>query len=320
MKNPKKKLLITGGSGLIGKFLIEQIYSDYEIFVLDFKKQILRNKLFFKKFNKVKFYYGDICDKKICKKSIRGKHYVVHLAAMLGVSNTEKNPNQCLRVNSEGTENIAKYCKIFKTKRLIFASSSEVYGEPNLNPIKETFKLNGKSIYAISKIIGEKIIQDLCFKNNYKIFIFFNTIGESQVGQFVVPKFIKNFKENKNIIINGNGKQIRGYAHAQDIAQGIKLTLKNKKTFNKIYNLGNSSECFSLKELANKILRLNNKSKTKVIYNKAFLNTDRTKNREINFRYCCTSKAKKDFNFKCRINLDSALSRIYKQKKIYSFW
>ena len=124
---------------------------------------------------------------------------------MLGVKNTENNPSNCLRINTDATENISKLCRLFKVKRVIYASSSEVYGEPIKNPITENFKLEGKSIYAISKILGEEIIKENCKKNNYTIFRFFNTIGETQVAQFVVSKFIKNLKENKNLIINGNG-------------------------------------------------------------------------------------------------------------------
>ena len=126
--------------------------------------------------------------------------------------------------------------------------------------LTENFKLEGKSIYAISKILGEEIIKENCKKNNYTIFRFFNTIGETQVAQFVVSKFIKNLKENKNLIINGNGNQVRGYAHAEDIAIGIRDALHNKKTFNNIYNLGNSNEVCSLKLLARKIIKLKKKT------------------------------------------------------------
>ena len=89
---------------------------------------------------------------------------VIHLAAMLGVKNTENNPSNCLRINTDATENISKLCRLFKVKRVIYASSSEVYGEPIKNPITENFKLEGKSIYAISKILGEEIIKENCKK------------------------------------------------------------------------------------------------------------------------------------------------------------
>ncbi len=316
----KKKILITGGSGLIGKFLVEKLYKDYEISVLDFRNQIIRNKKFFEKYKNIKFFYGSVNDLNLCRKSIKGMFCVIHLAAMLGVKNTENKPNYCLRINTDATENISKLCRLFKVKRVIYASSSEVYGEPIKNPINENFKLEGKSIYAISKILGEEIIKENCKKNNYTIFRFFNTIGETQVAQFVVSKFIKNLKENKDLIINGNGNQVRGYAHAEDIAIGIRDSLSNKKTFNNIYNLGNSNEVCSLKLLARKIIKLKKNSKSKIKFNKKFILADRKKDREINYRFCSTKKAYKDFNFKCKINLDSSLKRIFDQKKINNFW
>ena len=131
----KKKILITGGSGLIGKFLVEKLYKDYEISVLDFKNQIIRNKKFFEKYKNIKFFYGSVNDLNLCRKSIKGMFCVIHLAAMLGVKNTENNPNNCLRINTDATENISKLCRLFKVKRVIYASSSEVYGEPIKNPI-----------------------------------------------------------------------------------------------------------------------------------------------------------------------------------------
>jgi nucleoside-diphosphate-sugar epimerase len=316
----KKKILITGGSGLIGKFLVEKLYKDYDISVLDLRNQINRNKKFFKKYKNVKFYFGSINDFNLLKKTIKKKYCVIHLAAMLGVNNTEKNPNECIRINTDATEKISKLCKLFKVKRVIYASSSEVYGEPVKNPINESFKLDGKSIYAISKILGEKMIKENCKKNNYTIFRFFNTIGETQVAQFVVSKFIKNLKENKDLIINGNGKQVRGYAHAEDIAIGIRNAIGNKKTYNNIYNLGNSNDVCSLKLLAKKIIRLKKNTKSKIKFNKKFILTDRKKDREINYRYCSTKKANKDFNFKCNIGLDISLKRIFNQKKINNFW
>jgi len=316
----KKKILITGGAGLIGKFLVEKLYYDYNVYVLDFKKQIKRNNFFFNRFKKVKFYYGTINNISLCRKAIKGKYCVIHLAAMLGVKNTENNPSKCIEINSEGTEIVAKLCNQFKISRVIFASSSEVYGEPNKNPITEKFKLEGKSIYAISKILGENFIKRNCKKNNYTIFRFFNTIGETQVAQFVVAKFIQNLKNNKNLIINGNGEQIRGFAHAEDIANGIKKSLKNKKTFNKIYNLGNSKEIYSLKNLAKRILLLKKKTKSRILFSKNFTKSDRSKNREINYRFCSTEKAKRDFNFICNINLESSLKRIYNQNRIHNFW
>ena len=75
-----------------------------------------------------------------------------------------------------------------------------------------------------------------------------------------------------------------------------------------------------MNELAKKIKRLSNEKKVKIIYEKKFIKTDRNKKREIFRRYCSTNKAKKDFNFKCFIDLDESLKRIYNQKQIYDFW
>ena len=112
-----KKILITGGSGLIGKFLVEKLYKDYEISVLDLKNQIIRNKIF-EKYKNIKFFYGSVNDLNLCRKSIR-ECFVIHLAAMLGVKNTENNPSNCLRINTDAIENISNYADYFQLKEYI---------------------------------------------------------------------------------------------------------------------------------------------------------------------------------------------------------
>ena len=121
------------------------------------------------------------------------------LSSNVRVKNTENNPSNCLRINTDATENISKLCRLFKVKRVIYASSSEVYGEPIKNPITENFKLEGKSIYAISKILGEEIIKKIV--KNIIQSSGFQHGGETQVAQFVVSKFIKNLKKIKILLL-----------------------------------------------------------------------------------------------------------------------
>ena len=317
----KKNILITGGAGLIGYNLAEALCKKHNIFILDKPGQIKRNVKKLKKLKIKKFYKGLIEDENLCNLACKKKDIIVHLAAMLGVKNTEENKFKCLMINLKGTENIFNASLKNKVKRFIFASSSEVYGEPKKNPINENFKLNGKSIYAISKILGEKIVMKNQSVIKTTIFRFFNTIGEGQVAQFVVTKFVKAVLENKVVKINGDGSQLRSYSNSRDIATGIENALFNKKTFSKIYNLGNSKEPISLYNLLKRIIKLTGKKKyKKIIYKKKFYDSDRSKEREIFKRYCSTNRAKKDFNFKLEKKLNDSLMSIINQKKIYSDW
>ena len=317
------KILLTGGAGLIGKSLASELLkNNYKVSILDLPKQVSRNKKFFKSNPSIRVFRGSITNSKVCVNAAKNIDCIIHLAAMLGVKNTDNNQNGCIKINVEGTENILKASIKNKIKRFIFISSSEVYGEPKKNPIKETDKLYGKSIYAISKLIGEKLVKKYCDKNKkmkFNILRLFNTYGEGQVAQFVIAKFIKDSKKNREIIINGNGNQIRSYAYSNDVAMGIQKLLLSKNTLNKTYNLGNSNEVISLKQLAKKIRYLS-KTKIKIKILNNFNNSDRDKTRETYKRHCSTIKAKKDFGYNPKTKLITGLQRMYNQKIIYNFW
>jgi UDP-glucose 4-epimerase len=320
----KQQIIITGGVGMIGKALTKILLKNYNLTVLDKKSQILRNKKYIKSFkNKgVKFYSADILKKKDIAKHFRNIKYVVHLAAMLGVNRTEKRKNNCWRANFIGTKNVVETCLSNNVERIIFSSSSEVYGEQKTNKkIKETSPLLGSNIYASSKIEAEKYIIKYLKnkKTKYTIVRLFNTYGEGQVAQFFIPKLCYAIQYNKNFTINGNGNQIRSYAYCSDVAIGIKKCLISKKAENNIYNIGNSKEVFTLKDVTNLVSKIK-KKKIKISFAQNFKTGDRKKSREIFNRICDTSKAKKDLKYIPKINLKKGLKKVLKQEKIFLNW
>ena len=321
-----KKIFITGGLGLIGRELIKKLSNlKYNLVVIDIKKQIKRHKNFIEtyKSSKTKFLECDVTNKKKLVKLTKKQDCIIHLAAILGVENTEKNIEKCWRINTHGTENIVEICKINNVKKLIFSSSSEVYGESKTKTISEKNALLGRNIYACSKIAAENLIlnNELSQKNfTFTILRLFNTYGTGQVAKFFIPNICKAIKDNKSIIINGDGSQIRSYAHASDIAEAIKKCIINKKSNNKVYNVGNPDEKLSLNQVV-KIANSIRKIKKKIYYKKNFRKSDRNKNREIFFRVCNIDKIKNDLNFKIKISLSDGLKSIIDSNvKIYSDW
>ena len=316
---------ITGAAGLIGKSLVKRlILKGHTVKAMDFKEKFNRDKEYLKFVKKkgIEVIYGSILNKAKCKLLVKDSSLIIHLAAVLGVKNTEKKKKYCLNVNFGGTKNIINLIKKEK-KRLIFASSSEVYGEPDKNPIDEKSKLKGKSVYAISKILSEKEIinQSKKYKNfSFTILRFFNTYGEDQVAQFLIPKFINNIKKKKALIINGNGNQLRGYLYVDDVVEGIcSILLRPKVSKNKIYNLGNSSEVYNIYQVAKKILRLS-KSQNKILFKNNFQGSDRSQKREIFFRISDCSLAKKQLNFVPKIKLESGLKKMLKRNFYFENW
>ena len=241
---------------------------------------------------------------------------VYHMAAMLGVKKTEKNSLDCLNININGTKNTLESCVFNKVKKIIFASSSEVYGEPDKNPISEEFDTKGKTLYGVSKIAGEELCKAYYKKYGLKFLIirYFNTYGPNQNSEFVIPKFVGSSLKNKNLLINGNGKQIRSYTFVSDSAEAtIKLSLLNNVK-NLIFNVGNGIDPINLKDLAYKILK-KSKSKSKIVFQKNFTKSDRKKVEKFFFRFCDTTKLKKFINWKPKIRIDEGINKILKVHK-----
>ena len=318
-KNKNKSVFITGGAGCIGLALINfLVKKNYVVKLFDLPDQIEVSKKLINK--KVKLVPGSILDKSAMINSIEESDIVVHLAASLGVRNTEENNYRCYQINVRGTENILDICLQKKIKKFIYASSSEVYGEPITNPITENFNTYPKSIYAQTKLMGEGLVKSYnqMDKNlKYIIFRFFNTYGKNQVAQFVLPRFIKAAKKNSPLVINGNGNQIRGYCNSNDVAKGIEKAF-SKKVFNEVINLGNSKELVTLKQLAKLVIKSSNSS-SRIIFDKKFKDTDRESSREIYRRYCSTKKASRMLNFKPSITLKSGIDELV-NLEIRDFW
>tara|TARA_B100000029_G_scaffold492747_1_gene554422 strand:- start:9058 stop:9969 length:912 start_codon:yes stop_codon:yes gene_type:complete len=302
----KKKVLVTGGNGFIGsevcKLLLE---NNYSVISFDLEK----NKLKGVKSN----FNGSILDPIELAHAIKGCDYVIHLAASLGVANTEKNRLECLHINIQGTINLLEACVKQNIKKVIFASSSEIYGEQKIVPIKESAPLNPKSNYAITKLVGEEYMRAYfdTHKLKYNICRFFNIYGPKQKKQFVTSIFINNIKNNKDLTIYGNGKQIRSFCHVTDAAQGIVKSLKFKKS-GEIFNIGNDEEPISILNLAKKIIKISNKKiKIKKIN---FSKSDRNEKREIYKRIPDITKAYKALNYRPQISLDQGLRDMLSKK------
>ena len=137
------KILITGGTGFIGSHLTQFLKKDNDITIYDVKKPIEKD---------VKFILGDILDEQKILQSFQDFDVIIHLAATVGVENTETNPVLTLNTNILGTKNILEACKKHNIKKVILASSSEIYGEPRKVPIDETQTPIPITTYGISKL------------------------------------------------------------------------------------------------------------------------------------------------------------------------
>ncbi len=323
-----KRVVITGGAGLIGRETTRKfVLSGYDVVCFDLSEQIARNKEFFAEFSdkgSLRLAQGSILDRNEVRNVMQGADVVIHLAAMLGVKKTEDNKLGCIEVNINGTDNILDAAVTHGVKKFVFASSSEVYGEPDSNPISETHDTKGKTVYAITKLAGEELTKgynQMYPDMDYTIVRFFNTYGEGQVAQFVLTKWVSSVLEGKNPVVYGDGQQTRSYGHLDDVTDGVRSIVESPVTNGKVYNLGNSTQVMTLTSLAQRVIDIVAPDKgleVEILGN--FDGADRHHEREIYLRYCDTSLAKKDFGYDPKITIDEGIRRIAAQAIIHHDW
>ena len=296
------KVLVTGGSGLIGSTIVRRLLDiGHDVGVFDIKKT---------KHQDCDYFDGDITDPDITKNVVKGYDVVIHLAATLGVINTETNPVRTLDTNMGGTKNVLEGCKVHGVKKIIFSSSSEVYGEPTKIPINEIDKPIPITTYGVAKFAAEEYIKAYSrnFDLGYTIFRLFNVYGDEQAVDWVIPEFVSKAIQDQDIIIHGDGSQTRCFCHVSDIANAFTLALE--KADREIINVGNNSEPISIKDLALKIIKLtNSKSKLKFL---PFEESKRNRN-EIMKRMPDIEKARMKLDYEPVISLEEGIMKVIKK-------
>jgi len=311
------KILVTGGAGFIGLNVVRQLLdAGHDIRVIDLPGQIERADIP----SDVEVFVGSILDSAEVHRALRGYDYVVHLAARLGVKRTEVERMSCLNVNINGTVNLLEAAVKENIKKIVFASSSEVYGNQSQIPITEENPVNPISVYAITKLVGEEYLRAYNQEYNldYSIVRFFNVYGKGQVGQFVIQRFIEAVENNQSPIIFGDGKQVRCFCHVDDAAKGLISMLFSKETDGRVINIGNDTEPISLLDLAGKIIQFSGKNvQSKLI---PFSKSDRDLQREVFNRVPSIKKAEKKLNYRPSIPLDQGIAELFSNRDYRQDW
>ena len=227
-----KKVLVTGGAGFIGSHLVDRLIKEgHKVIVIDNlstgKKENVNKKAV--------FYNLDICNFDKIKPLFRNIDFVFHLAALPRVPLSIKDPVNTAKVNILGTINVFKAACDARVKRIIFTSSSSVYGNQKKLPLKEDMLPCPISPYALQKLTGERFAQ--LFTEIYKIPIvslrYFNVYGPridvKSDYSLVMGKFLKQKKEGKPLTIFNDGEQTRGFCYVDDVVQATLKAAKSVK-------------------------------------------------------------------------------------------
>jgi len=256
------KVFITGGAGFIGSHLCDALVAEgKEVTILDnlstgSKKNIAHLE------GKIKIFEGDIRDQKLVESMVENCDLVLHMAAALGVDNILENPIESISTNFHGSE-VVLNAAVKYDKRIVIASTSEIYGKNPKQPLSETDnRVVGtpqklRWTYSDAKALEEAIAHALFLTNNLKVTTvrLFNTVGPRQTGKYgmVIPRFINAALENKPIKIFGDGLQSRVFCHVIDSVRAINALASDKKMIGEVFNIGGLGE-ISILNLARLII------------------------------------------------------------------
>ena len=301
----KKTVLITGGTGFIGSHLCELFLNkSYKVICVDNlitgKLSNIKHLLKDKNFSFIKHNVSEYID-------IKGPiHYILHFASPASPIDYLKFPIQTLKVGSLGTHNVLGLAKV-KRARFLLASTSEVYGDPLVNPQPENYwgnvnPIGPRGVYDEAKRFAEAITMAYhrVHKIDTKIVRIFNTYGERmrEKDGRAIPNFISQALNDKPITVYGEGDQTRSFCYVSDLINGIYGLLMSAENYPT--NIGNPNEMTILK-LAKEIIRLTG-SKSRIMHKG--LPTDDPKVRRPNI-----AKAKDLLSWRPKVDLETGLTR-----------
>ncbi len=309
------KILVTGGAGFIGSNIVQTLLSDQDVehvTVIDnlISGSVDNIKAFFDN-PRFTFVEGDIRDLELCKSTMEGHTHVCHQAALGSVPRSIKNPVATNGHNIDGTLNILESCRFHKVDRLVFASSSSVYGDDKTLPKIESETGNVLSPYALTKKTKEQYAR--LYSELYDLsiagFRYFNVFGPKQspkgVYAAVIPLFIDKLVKNEQATIHGDGEQSRDFTYIDNVVSANVLALKKDSIPNnfQIYNIA-LGEKTSVNQLYNKLAELVGK-------NIKANHTD-ARTGDIKHSLADISKIKRDLNYRPLVNIDKGLEHTVK--------
>ena len=264
------RVFITGGAGFIGSHLCDALVAEgKEATILDnlstgSKKNIAHLE------GKIKVFQGDIRDQKLVESLVAESDLVLHMAAALGVDNILENPIESISTNFYGSE-IVLNASVKYDKRIIIASTSEIYGKNPKQPLSETDdRVIGtpqklRWTYSDAKSLEEATAYFLFLTRSLKVTTirFFNTVGPRQTGKYgmVIPRFVRSALQNKPLQIFGDGYQSRVFCHVKDTTRAIIELTKTDTSIGEVFNIGGKGE-INILYLAKLIIEKTNSNST----------------------------------------------------------
>ncbi|MGB9854638.1 MAG: SDR family NAD(P)-dependent oxidoreductase, partial [Candidatus Bathyarchaeales archaeon] len=256
------RVLVTGGAGFIGSHVVDRLLREgFDVVVLDsLRSGSLSNIGYHMGDDNFEFIRGDIRDAGLVGDLVRDVDYVVHLAALVSVPESVRDPDLAYDINVKGTLNLLKASVDCGVKRFVYASSCAVYGNAERLPIKEDCLTRPELPYGFSKLTAENYVRKYFedFGLETVCLRYFNVYGLRQAYSDysgVITQFLNCIERGFPLVVFGDGEQTRDFVYVDDVVEANLLALKCGKAAGEVFNIG-TGVAVSINQLVNTLLEI----------------------------------------------------------------
>jgi nucleoside-diphosphate-sugar epimerase len=260
-----KRIVITGGAGFIATTLARLLVDENEVIAYDNLHRDALGATDLREHSNFTFVQGDVLDAAHVAEVAKGATHIVHCAAIAGVDTVRESPVRTMRVNMIGTYNVleAAVATLDTLERFVDFSTSEVFGTHAYN-VNEGHVTTIGSVgearwtYAVSKLAGEHMAH--AYHDELKLPTVtvhpFNVFGPGQIGGGAIRAFIEAALEGRDLMVHGDGSQIRAWCYVSDMVDGVLACLERPEAVGHAFNIGNPRSAVTIYDLASRINRI----------------------------------------------------------------
>src|SRR5438445_2916882 len=305
-----KRIFVTGGAGFIGTTLARRLVDDNEIVALDNLHRDAVTGTDLAEHPNFTLHQGDVLDAELMVELARGATHVVHCAAIAGVDTVLESPVRTMRVNTIGTYNVLEAALATRStiERLIEFSTSEVFGTYAYKVAETTVTTMGsvgeaRWTYAVSKLAGEHMAHAYHDELGLPAVSVrpFNVYGPGQIGGGAIRAFIEAALAGRDLVIHGDGSQIRAWCFVDDMVDAVLLCLERPEAVGQSFNVGNARSTVTIYDLALRVKRLTG-CPGEIVFQPLHYT-------DVELRIPNVDKARELLGFEAQVELDEGLER-----------
>jgi UDP-glucose 4-epimerase len=314
-----KRILITGGAGFIATTLARRVVDANEIVAVDNLHRDALTHTDLIEHPNLTFHRGDILDAELIKDLARGVTHVVHCAAIAGVDQVLESPVRTMRVDLIGTCNVLDAANATRetVERYVGFSTSEVFGTHAFNVGEANVTTIGsvgeaRWTYAVAKLAAEHFAR--AYHDEFGLPIVsvrpFNVYGPGQIGGGAIRSFIETALEGNDLVVRGDGSQIRAWCYVDDMVEALLLVLEHEDAVGETFNIGNARSTVTIYDLAQRVRRLTG-ADVDIVF-------EPHRSPDVEIRIPNVDKARAVLGFEAKVDLDDGLARTiawYRERK-----